>query len=113
MSELPTNAELQGIRDADKGPGDDDRTLQVFPVVYTHRRKLLGLLDAMLEANADHDRLVRELDVLINGDGAALQPSLCDIVGQMKAIVRNAEVQASVKQAMEPVEAPPFLSAKV
>lgn len=32
---------------------------------------------------ADHRRLVRELDVLLNGDGAAKQASLCDIVGQV------------------------------
>lgn len=34
---------------------------------------------------ADHDRLVRELDVLLNGEhGAAKQASLCDIVGQVR-----------------------------
>lgn len=35
------------------------------------------------EVLADHRRLVRELDVLLNGDGAAVQASLCDIVGQV------------------------------
>lgn len=34
---------------------------------------------------ADHRRLVRELDVALNGEaGAAQQASLCDIVGQVK-----------------------------
>lgn len=34
---------------------------------------------------ADHDRLVRELDVLLNGEaGAAEQASLCDIVAQVR-----------------------------
>lgn len=33
---------------------------------------------------ADHRRMVRELDVLLNGDGAAKQASLCDIVGQLR-----------------------------
>lgn len=34
---------------------------------------------------ADVDRLVRELDVALNGEhGAAQQPSLCDVVGQVK-----------------------------
>ncbi|AWM87360.1 hypothetical protein [Microvirga sp. 17 mud 1-3] len=34
---------------------------------------------------ADHNRLVRELDVLLNGeDGAAQQASLCDIVAQVQ-----------------------------
>lgn len=36
------------------------------------------------EVLADHRRLVRELDVTLNGDGAAQQASLCDIVGQVK-----------------------------
>jgi hypothetical protein len=36
-------------------------------------------------AIADHNRLVRELDVLLNGDGAAPQASLCDLVSQIKA----------------------------
>lgn len=35
------------------------------------------------EVLADHRRLVRELDVLLNGDGAAKQASLCDIVAQV------------------------------
>lgn len=35
------------------------------------------------EALADHRRLVRELDVLLHGDGAARQASLCDIVAQV------------------------------
>jgi hypothetical protein len=33
----------------------------------------------------DHDRLVRELDVLLNGEHAASQASLCDIVSQVRA----------------------------
>lgn len=41
------------------------------------------------EALADHRRLVRELDVAINGDGAAKQASLCDVVAQLKAVVRE------------------------
>lgn len=32
----------------------------------------------------DHDRLVRELDVLLNGENAAKQASLCDIVAQVR-----------------------------
>ncbi|MBV4524339.1 hypothetical protein KVG88_30155 [Pseudomonas sp. SWRI74] len=40
------------------------------------------LIDSM---RADRDRLVRELDVLLNGDaGAAEQASLCDIVAQVR-----------------------------
>lgn len=35
---------------------------------------------------ADHRRLTRELDVLLNGEDAAERPSLCDIVGQLRAL---------------------------
>jgi len=45
------------------------------------------------EALADHHRLVRELDVALNGEtGAAKQASLCDIVAQVKRerIIRSA-----------------------
>lgn len=39
---------------------------------------------AMMATQQDHDRLVRELDVLLNGEaGAAKQASLCDIVAQV------------------------------
>jgi hypothetical protein len=38
------------------------------------------------EVLADHDRLVRELDVIINGENAAKQASLCDIVSQCRNI---------------------------
>ena len=33
---------------------------------------------------ASHHKLVRDLDVELNGDGAAKQASLCDLVGQIK-----------------------------
>jgi len=36
------------------------------------------------EVLADHRRLVRELDVALNGSGAAKQASLCDIVAQVR-----------------------------
>lgn len=39
----------------------------------------------LLAVIADHNRLVRELDVLLNGEqGAAKQASLCDIVAQLR-----------------------------
>ncbi|WP_219097618.1 hypothetical protein [Pseudomonas sp. UMAB-40] len=41
--------------------------------------------DASADVQADHNRLVRELDVLLNGEaGAADQASLCDIVAQVR-----------------------------
>ena len=40
------------------------------------------------EVLADKRRLVREIDVIINGeDGAAKQASLCDLVGQIRELV--------------------------
>ena len=51
---------------------------------------------------ADHKRLVRELDVLINGEsGAAQQSSLCDIVAQVRkqrlAVGYAGSVEAALK----------------
>lgn len=41
----------------------------------------------------DHQRLVREIDVIINGEGgAARQASLCDLVGQIKSIKREWDI---------------------
>lgn len=40
------------------------------------------------EVLADHRRLVRELDVLLNGDNAAEQASLVDIVAQLRTAPR-------------------------
>lgn len=44
-------------------------------------------------AFADHRRLVREIDIIMNGAGAALQASLCDLVGDIKHLgkVRDSE----------------------
>lgn len=43
------------------------------------------------EVHDDHKRLVRELDLAFNGEhGAAPQASLCDIVGQLKSMRREA-----------------------
>lgn len=48
-------------------PSEDELTIQDYEDVLT-----------------DNRRLVRELDVALNGDGAAKQASLCDIVAQVK-----------------------------
>ena len=54
-------------------PGGTDITEELVPAV-----------NGMLAAQADHQRLVRELDVLLNGEaGAAKQASLCDLVAQV------------------------------
>lgn len=43
------------------------------------------LISEHIRVQHDHDRLVRELDVLINGESAAQQASLCDIVAQVRS----------------------------
>jgi hypothetical protein len=79
-------SELDDIRE--KAAAFDDADLQMFPVVYTHRAQLLkhikGLEEAHTEIQTDHDSLVKELDVLLNGGGAAERPRLCDIVAQVR-----------------------------
>lgn len=53
-------------------------------------RQLVGLTIADYEeVLADHRRLVREIDVAINGEGAAKQASLCDLVAQIKELVER------------------------
>jgi hypothetical protein len=43
------------------------------------------------EVHADKRRLVREIDVIMNGDGAAKQASLCDLVHQIEALTKDAK----------------------
>ncbi len=43
------------------------------------------LISEHIRVQHDHDRLVRELDVLINGENAAQQARLCDIVAQVRS----------------------------
>jgi len=57
--------------------------------------KLQKELDGYKEAHDDEQRLVRELDIIINGEeGAAKQASLCDIVAQMMNKKRLEEIKA-------------------
>jgi len=52
---------------------------------------ILGLVAQLRdheEAHIDKQRLVREIDVILNGEeGAAEQASLCDLVGQIQTLV--------------------------
>ena len=100
---LPTADELKAIREVDALVGDDDE-LRWYAIAYTHRRQLLILVDAHEEAKADHQRLVRELDVMLNGeDGAAPQASLCDIVAQVRHM--KAVQDGHRRAALTPIEA--------
>lgn len=54
-------------------PAGTDITVELVPAIH-----------GLLTAQQDHQRLVRELDVLLNGEeGAAQQASLCDLVAQV------------------------------
>ena len=71
-------------------------------------------IDDYEEVLADHKRLVRELDVALNGeDAAAKQASLCDIVGQVKDKrwkLVQADQKDSAKAALDgwmPIESAP------
>lgn len=50
-------------------------------------------LTAYKEAQADKQRLVRDLDVLLNGREAAQQASLCDIVSQVQGMMRQGGIR--------------------
>jgi len=60
-------------------------------------RALIDEIEGHQEAYEDHKRLVREIDVIINGDGAAQQASLCDVVGCIRAVVaENARLNSEL-----------------
>lgn len=67
------------LREINEALGGMDITM--FSQVATGIR---DMMEGYEEAAADKRRLVRELDVLLNGDGAAKQASLCDIVAQVR-----------------------------
>jgi hypothetical protein len=52
---------------------------------YDRAQEAAQRIEDYEEVLEDHRRLVRELDVLLHGDAAAKQASLCDIVGLLAA----------------------------
>lgn len=67
-------------------PMECDNANLVWNVQQKKINQLNQKFAELLEVQNDHHRLVRELDVLLNGvDGAAPQASLCDLVAQFKA----------------------------
>lgn len=99
MSRSMASDRLAVIREADAIVAAD---LQMYPPAYTHRRELLAAHDAVEEVLADHDRLVRELDVLINGPGAAQAPKLVDIVAQLHRMNREMSAMTAALKAQRP-----------
>lgn len=86
-------------------PINHDREMAIAIEAATQER-LLAPLEDYERVLADHRRLVRELDVLLNGDGAAAQASLCDIVAQVKrdgikASARVADTSAIIRDVCE------------
>jgi hypothetical protein len=94
---------LSGVYDCLLDPYDDNSSGDAVHSIYTDVRRIFRLALSTLpqsegargaeqlsaqdyeEVLADHRRLVRELDVLLNGEeGAAPQASLCDIVAQLR-----------------------------
>lgn len=59
----------------------------------------------LLEGQTSTNKLVRELDVLLNGEGgAAPQASLCDLVSQVHAIVQATGKPLLVSHVKAPIE---------
>jgi hypothetical protein len=61
--------------------------LVAYPLSQTVQEE--ATIEDYKQVLVDHGRLVRELDVIINGENAAKQASLCDIVSQCKDIFKN------------------------
>jgi hypothetical protein len=65
----------------------------------TEKPEILTISDYE-EVLADHRRLVREIDVIMNGeDGAAKQASLCDLVGDIKELITSFTALTSERDA--------------
>jgi hypothetical protein len=75
----------------------DDRYTEGYDDGMANARELLA--DMRVKAD-DHRRLVRELDVLLNGEeGAAKQASLCDVVAQVRREgIRSVQYKGTVAQ---------------
>ncbi|MFA5025059.1 MAG: hypothetical protein WC503_00930 [Candidatus Shapirobacteria bacterium] len=55
-------------------------------VMAWNNNKLSTELAALKEVLDDKRRLTREIDVILNGENAAKQASLCDLIGQIKEL---------------------------
>ena len=74
---------LEEIRESDAAVGEEN--YRYFPAVYTHRAQLLAHIAALEEISASRDEIVKQLDVLLNGeDGAAQIPSIGAIFIQLR-----------------------------
>lgn len=79
--------EVQALTDLYKTASEEqDRLLLIEKQLEQDKAKLMELIKDYALISIDNKRLVREIDVLLNGDdGAAKQASLCDIVAQLNS----------------------------
>lgn len=69
----------------------------------TKMSNLVKIIKDYKDTIKDHQRLVREIDVIMNGRGAAQQASLCDLVGQIK---RSTDIIAGYKNGLKRLASP-------
>jgi hypothetical protein len=81
-----TEADLISEYERGKQHGKDDRRLMESHAREQQREidRLKRDVSELKKVLADKRRLAREIDVAINGDDAAAQASLCDILSQLK-----------------------------
>ncbi len=65
----------------------DNTKTSVCPEMRS-KEELLKTVTAYERVMEDHNRLARDLDVLINGKNPATQASLCDLVAQLRKILK-------------------------
>lgn len=58
---------------------DPERAIEMLRETVSEQNRDIKALEEVIE---DHHRLVREMDIAMNGSGAANQASLCDLAGQ-------------------------------
>lgn len=82
---------------------------EYFDALKKEYDKLKEELDGYKAAQEDHNRLVREIDVILHYDEAAEQASLCDLVGPIAELVEAhaplLEEYSALKEKAEKMEA--------
>jgi len=89
-----------GVYEADRS------VITILSIAAKEMQDLETTVNDYKETFKDHQRLVREIDVIINGeDGAAPQASLCDIVGQIRQLTFDVkDLARGLKKAKELID---------
>lgn len=92
LADVPDGYIVDGIVYCDKCPTTDSggKTVRHIKTCPPSNPMLAVEYEEVL---ADHRRLVRELDMLINGVDAAPQASLCDVVCQVDKMLKSGELR--------------------